>query len=100
MPATLNIELVYALPGRVFRWRLAVPEGSRVGDALAAAALADAGVAAEGFAGRVGIFGKLVDPSQRLRDGDRIELYRPLLIDPKDARRKRASEAPPRRRGG
>lgn len=98
MPETLNIELVYALPARIFRWRLAVPEGSCVGDALAAAQLAEAGLAAEDFAGRVGIYGKLVEPSQLLRDGDRIELYRPLQIDPKDARRKRASEAAPKRR--
>jgi uncharacterized protein len=98
MPEILNIEIVYALPARVFRWRLAVPEGSCVGDALATAALAEAGLAAEDFAARVGIFGKLVEPSQALRDGDRIELYRPLQVDPKDARRKRASEAAPRRR--
>jgi uncharacterized protein len=97
MPA-LNIEIVYALPARVFRWRLVVGEGRCVGDALAAAPLAEAGLTADEVAGRVGIFGKLVELSQALRDGDRIELYRPLQIDPKDARRKRASEAAPKRR--
>ena len=97
MPATLNIEIVYALPARVFRWRVAVAEGSSVDDALAAAPLAEAGLAAEDVAGRVGIFGKLVELSRALRDGERIEIYRPLQIDPKDARRKRASEAAPKR---
>lgn len=98
MPPTLNIEIVHATPLRVFRWRLALPEGSSVGDALAAAPLAEAGLAAADYSGRVGIFGKLVELAQHLREGDRIELYRPLLIDPKDARRKRASEAAPKRR--
>jgi hypothetical protein len=39
----------------------------------------------------VGIFGQRCPPATRLRDGDRIELYRPLLADPKDARRTRVT---------
>jgi uncharacterized protein len=38
----------------------------------------------------VGVFGKLVTPDTRLRDGDRVEIYRPLIADPKEARRERA----------
>jgi len=40
----------------------------------------------------LGIFGKAVKDETVLRDGDRIEVYRPLLIDPKEARRKRAGQ--------
>ena len=40
----------------------------------------------------LGIFGKAVKDETELRDGDRIEVYRPLLIDPKEARRKRAGQ--------
>ncbi|MGH8313045.1 MAG: RnfH family protein, partial [Gammaproteobacteria bacterium] len=39
---------------------------------------------------RLGIFGRAVVPQQLLRDGDRVEIYRPLQVDPKQARRKRA----------
>lgn len=39
---------------------------------------------------KVGIFGKVKDPETPLRDGDRVEVYRPLIADPKDSRRRRA----------
>ena len=41
-------------------------------------------------AGAVGIFGKRVTPETKLTDGDRIEIYRPLVFDPKESRRRRA----------
>lgn len=40
---------------------------------------------------KLGIFGKLIKPDQVLSDGDRVEIYRPLIADPKEARKKRAS---------
>ena len=52
-------------------------------------------VAASGLPrpGRIGIFGKVVDPGTRLADGDRVEIYRPLALDPKEARRRRARKS-------
>jgi len=48
-------------------------------------------LAASGFEGHaVGIFGKRVDLDHRLAEGDRVEIYRPLAMDPKEARRQRA----------
>ena len=49
-------------------------------------------VAASGlpFRGRIGVFGKTVNPDTRLSDGDRVEIYRSLALDPKEARRRRA----------
>ncbi|MGM0413257.1 MAG: RnfH family protein, partial [Pseudomonadota bacterium] len=41
---------------------------------------------------KLGVFGKLVKPDQPLRDGDRVEVYRPLIADPKEVRRQRAKE--------
>jgi len=61
-----------------------LPEGATVEDALKAS-----GWGLEAFAG-VAIFGERVERDVRLHDGDRVELLRPLLIDPKDARRLRA----------
>jgi putative ubiquitin-RnfH superfamily antitoxin RatB of RatAB toxin-antitoxin module len=45
-------------------------------------------------ANKVGVFGKLVKLDQPLEDGDRIEIYRPLIADPKTARKRRAEETP------
>lgn len=61
---------------------LDLPEGATVGDALARAGLR---------AGSVGIYGERVTPETRLADGDRVEVYRPLRLDPKEARRRRAT---------
>jgi len=48
---------------------------------------------------KVGIFGKLVKLDQVLESGDRVEIYRPLIADPKEARKKRAAEGKVMRRG-
>ena len=58
-----------------------LPAGSRVKDALAACGLS---------ADAVGVFGQRVAPDAPLRDGDRVEVYRALKVDPKEARRRRA----------
>ena len=86
----IQVEVVCAWPARYWRVELALPAGSCVDDALSASDWrariedAEAGV-------KVGIYGKVVAGSQVLQDGDRIELYRPLRADPKDARRRRAA---------
>lgn len=49
---------------------------------------------------KVGIYGKLVPLDQPLTDGDRVEIYRPLIADPKEARKRRAEEGKPMRKGG
>jgi putative ubiquitin-RnfH superfamily antitoxin RatB of RatAB toxin-antitoxin module len=61
---------------------VALPAGSTVDEAMRAAGL--------GPAGPVGIFGKQVKPDRVLQDGDRVELYRPLVLEPMEARRRRA----------
>lgn len=77
----MRVEVVAAWPSRAQITTLALPPGSRVRDALRAAGIkADA----------VGIFGKRVDADARLADGDRVEIYRPLELDPKERRRQRA----------
>ena len=78
----MRVEVVLALPGEV---RIATVE-------LAPGATARDAVAAAGFppAENLGVFGKRVRPEQKLSDGDRVEIYRPLAMDPKEARRRRA----------
>ncbi len=93
MPAMLTVEVAYALPERQWLEVLTVPAGSHVLDALRQSALWQQfpGLpAAEALT--VGVWSKVEKaPAERLLcDGDRIEVYRPLLNDPKDARKARA----------
>ena len=83
----MKVALVRAWPRR-FDWiEVEVPDGARVADALQAA----------GWAGTSGpvecaVFGVVADATTMLHDGDRVELLRPLLVDPKEARRRRAGQ--------
>ena len=79
----LHVEVVFALADRQELARLELAEGATVADALDASGLSGRGLA-------LGVGGKVVPASQRLRDGDRVELLRPLAHDPKEARRQRA----------
>ena len=80
---TVTVEIVLALPDKQTLRRVVLPAGSTVEDALAASGFAP-------LQGSVGIYGKAVPLRTILCDGDRVEIYRPLLADPKDLRRQRA----------
>ena len=81
----ITVEVVLAWPDRADTRRLTLPEGATVADAIEAAAI-------DGSAQcpAVAVHGLLAKPDQVLREGDRVELLRPLLADPKDNRRRRA----------
>lgn len=81
----MRVQLVRAWPGRCETTEVEVPEGVCVGDALRAT-----GWRCEPPFVGLAIFGQLADASTRLQDGDRVELLRPLQLDPKEARRRRA----------
>jgi len=94
------IEVAYALPERQrvveLPWRP---------DMTAGGAVTESGLAEEfpELAGRtllLGIFGRRVPASEPLRAGDRVEIYRPLKFDPREARRQAAQSARPGRRAG
>jgi hypothetical protein len=85
---SLEIEVVYALPGRSWSARVRLPAPATVAQALAAAALDAPGLVVD--PARLAVFGKAVTADTPLRDGDRVEILRPLLVDPKDARARRA----------
>lgn len=89
----LRVQVVYALPQRCWTVEVVLAEGALVADALARAELA--AVLPEGAVdpARLAVFGSTATLETRLHDGDRVEILRPLLADPKQARRQRAREA-------
>ncbi|MEQ5803727.1 RnfH family protein [Halomonas sp. H10-9-1] len=94
--AVIDIEVAFALPGRQRIISLRVPLGTTAGEAVALADLPShfPELPADAFsAPDLGLFGKrLREPSiHRLRAGDRVEVYRGLIIDPKAARLARAN---------
>lgn len=91
MAEPVRVSVVYAMPARQFVRELELPAGATVADAIGGSDIvALAGIPAEDLA-HIGIFGHPVDRDRILRDGDRVEIYRPLQVDPKEARRRRAS---------
>jgi len=83
MRARVHVDVVYALAGEQKIVALQLPAGSSAGDAVAASGLAAGSV-------RLGIGGREVAAGRILQAGDRVEILRPLAIDPKEARRLRA----------
>lgn len=83
----MRVEVVYALAQRQERVLLDLAPGSTVREALKASGCLQAEFAS------VGVWGRRVSPETMLRDRDRVEIYRPLIADPKDVRRKRAAQA-------
>lgn len=80
----IRVEVIRAWPRRHASVALQLAEGATVADALAAC-----GLPQEGIGGHA-VFGERVGPDATLSDGDRLELLQPLLLDPKEARRRRA----------
>lgn len=93
MATVLRIEVVYAVPARCWSARVELPAGATVADALTAAAMETKVPGLVVDATRLAVFGRSVTLGSPLHDGDRIEILRPLLADPKQARRQRASDA-------
>lgn len=89
--AKVEVEVCYARPDKVFRQILVLPSGSTIGAAIACSSLLMDAPEIDVETARVGIFGKLKPLDTVLRERDRIEIYRPLIADPKEARRSRAA---------
>src|SRR6185436_19191973 len=89
--ALIHVQVIYALPDRYWLAELDLAEGSRVAEALSAARpqLPDVSIDPD----RLAIFSRPVTLDGILRDGDRLEILRPLIADPKQARRDRAADA-------
>jgi putative ubiquitin-RnfH superfamily antitoxin RatB of RatAB toxin-antitoxin module len=94
----LRVTVVHCGPDGEDLTEVALPAGATVADAIAASGVLDRRPEVAATSPDVGIWGRACDLAQRLEDGDRVELYRPLTVAPKQARRVRAEVR--RRRSG
>ncbi|MEN9880574.1 MAG: hypothetical protein RIQ55_1220 [Pseudomonadota bacterium] len=96
----MKIEVIYALPERQELITLDLPEGSTVQQAVETSGLLQKYPDIEpGGRNKLGVFAKLVKPDTVLRERDRVEIYRPLIADPKEVRRQKAAEGKVMKRG-
>ena len=96
----IHVEVAYALPDKQAIVPLDVVAGTTALEAVEQSGIAEQfeGLSLEGV--KLGIFGKAVPATQVLLAGERVEIYRPLLIDPKEVRKARAAEAKERKAKG
>ena len=89
-PDALRVRVVYAAPAAHHERELSVAPGTTLAEAIRLSGIAAGAGLAENDLRHTGIFGRRADADTVLRDGDRVEIYRELKIDPKEARRRRA----------
>lgn len=90
-PEIITVEIACALPQQQFFKRYAIPAGSTLDQAIALSEIDNYIPAAERTTLKTGIHGRIVSQDVILQPDDRIEFYRPLLIDPKEKRRLRSA---------
>ena len=86
----VEVEVVYALPREYFLRKVKLPMGSTVREAVIKSLILSEFPDLDIENLKVGIFSKLVELDTRLAEGDRVEIYRSLILSPADARRLRA----------
>lgn len=95
----ITIEVVYATPEQQTLLRLSVPAGTTMTEAVHRSGILQQHPQIDLETAILGIFSRIEkEPSSRmLQEGDRVEIYRPLLIDPREARKARAEKAKKKR---
>lgn len=93
----ITVEVAYARPDKQVILKVSVPENATLEVAMRASGILEQFPEIDLDQNKVGIFGKLAKRDGPLRPGDRVEIYRPLVADPKQARRERATQARQRR---
>jgi uncharacterized protein len=88
--ASLRIEVVYALPAGEDAVTLKLAPGASAADAVRASGVLQRHPEIDLRRQKIGIYGRVVEAGALLSDGDRVEVYRPLVLGPKEARRRRA----------
>src|ERR1700690_695984 len=96
----ITVEVAYALPAQQVIVAVQVGEGTTIAQAVTASGLLEKFPDINLAANKVGVFGKLSKLETVLRDRDRVEVYRPLIADPKEVRRQRAEQGKVMKKGG
>ncbi len=89
MAERIRVEVVWALPERAVVRVVELAPGTSVGEAIDASGIAGELGGMDIATMPIGCYGRIVDRHAAVADGDRLELYRPLRVDPKQARRER-----------
>lgn len=100
MSKTIPVEVAYALPAQQMILKLQVAEGATAEQAVLASGITQKFPEIDLTQSKMGVFGKLVKPDTVLREKDRVEIYRPLIADPKEVRKQRAAEGKVMKKGG
>ena len=87
---TIQVEVAYATPAKQTLLRIEVPNGCTVAGAIERSGIRAEHPEIEAEPEFVGIFSQKVSLDRELKDGDRVEIYRPLIVDPKEMRKQRA----------
>mgnify|MGYP001823288011 CR=1 FL=1 len=96
----MHVEVVFALPKEQDVIDIEVPEQSTVDDAIRESKIMEKYPEIDLEVNKTGIFGKPAKRDAVLHPGDRVEIYRPLICDPKEMRKQRAKEGKAMRSGG
>ncbi len=100
MTDTTMIEIAYATPEKQEIIECEITQGTSTRDAVKQSSIGDYFPEIDLDNCDLGVFGKAVAPNYELVDGDRIEIYRPLIADPKELRRQRAAQGLKTKKGG
>lgn len=100
MADEIQVEIAYALPEQQVILSIKAPLGVTVEEAIQRSGILQRFPEIQLAQVKVGIFSKLTKMDSVLRDKDRVEIYRPLIADPKEVRRKRAEEGKVMKKGG
>ena len=96
---TIHVEVAYALPDSQAIISLDVPEGTTLIEAVRESGIVEHYPEIDLEKSRMGIFSKLKKTDVELREGDRVEIYRPLIADPKEVRKQRAADGKKMKKG-
>ena len=96
----IQVEVIYALPHEQKLLKVVVPQGTTLEGAIEVSGILNKYPDIDMSTNKVGIFSKLSKLDVVVRDKDRIEIFRPLIADPKEVRRKRAEEGKVMKKGG
>lgn len=97
---TIRVEVAYARPDAQTIITVEAPAGATLEEAIALSKIQQRFPEIDLEKNHVGVFGKLSPLSAPLKPGDRVEIYRPLIADPKEIRRQRAAEGKRMKKGG